>query len=262
MNKITNFLCLSLLLLGATALGMNILDEQLGRELLSAAASGNYEEVEILIAQGASIEAKDINGATPLSWAAGQGYENVCELLIGSKASIESKSNGGTTPLICAAAMNRDAACRLLIANKASIEAKDSNGWTPLMFAACYGYESVCGFLIDVQLEEARKNKAAVATFLGVARKRAENLPCLMQYDVAKMIARQACETVKRAKQPVIDQINMINIVEKRIALLGHLNQQMNTPINALKSEETVNKKINGLSGVGLKGVEGSTFYE
>ena len=141
MNKITNSLCLSLLLLGATALGMNpsyakasdyaypghpssprlrrtgqarpfditqgrllrqiihrrrlllslskytpdaMEDRLLNREqLIEAAKSGNSEEVERLIAQGASVDAKN-NGFTPLYWAAGNGHEAVCKLLISS----------------------------------------------------------------------------------------------------------------------------------------------------------------------------------
>jgi hypothetical protein len=113
-----------------------------------------------------------------------------------------------------------------------------------------------------VQLEEARKNKASVVTFLGIVRKRSYHLPCHMQYDVAKLIARQAFESVQQDKQLVVEQINEVFSLEKRTRLLEHLNRQMNVRINALKLEETANKKINGLSGVGLKGVEGSTFHE
>jgi hypothetical protein len=113
-----------------------------------------------------------------------------------------------------------------------------------------------------VQLEEARKSKAAIATFLGIVRKRSYHLPCHMQYDVAKLIARQAFESVQQDKQLVVEQINEVFSLEKRTRLLEHLNRQMNVRINALKPEETANKKINGLSGVGLKGVEGSTFHE
>jgi ankyrin repeat protein len=226
MNKITNFLCLSLLLLGATVLGMHKSDEKLGRKLLKAAMSGNFEEVERLIAQGASVEAKDIDGATPLSWAAGQGYEDVCKLLIGSKASIESKSNRGSTPLICAAAMGLDAVCRLLIIKKASIDVKDNEGCTALSWAASRGGDAVCNLLIDVRLGEVRENKAAIATFLGIMRKRRENLPCLMQYDVAKMIAHQALQL---AKWPLIEQLNEIGNSEIRAKWLVCVNQQMNS---------------------------------
>jgi hypothetical protein len=333
------------LLLGAIVLGMNPSfasplasegrliggtwqDEQLGQELLSAAKRGYFKVVERLIAQGASVEAKDNHGWGPLSWAAYNdheamcrllitkkasievknnygatplmhaaqfGYEAVCKLLIANKASVEAKNNDGWTPLIWAAANGHETICRLLIANKASVEAKDNDGWTPLIYAANCGHESVCKLLIankasievksndgwtplmraarcghdvvcmlliDVQLEEARKSKAAIATFLGVARKRSYHLPCHMQYDVAKLIARQAFESVQQDKQLVVEQINEVFSLEKRTRLLEHLNRQMNVRINALKLEETANKKINGLSGVGLKGVEGSTFHE
>lgn len=84
MNKITNFLCLSLLLLGATALGMNNPDEQ----LLDTARDGNFEEVKRLIEQSASIEVKDPFGSTLLILAAANGHEDICKLLIARGASV------------------------------------------------------------------------------------------------------------------------------------------------------------------------------
>jgi ankyrin repeat protein len=250
MNKITNFLCLSLLLLGATVLGMNVPDEQLGQELIEAVARGDLEAVKGLIEQGVSVEAEDILGWNPLVWGAMNGREAMCRLLIENKASLEAKDNDGCTALSWAAGSSHEAMCRLLIANKASVEAKDNHGRTPLIYAVMNSHEDICRLLIDAQLEEARKNKAAIATFLGIVRKRSHHLPCHMQYDVAKLIARQAFESVRQQKQLVIEQINIMGCytsiaynLEMRIRLLEHLNRQMNVPINALKSEETVNKK-------------------
>jgi ankyrin repeat protein len=278
MNKITNFLCLSLLLLGAIVLGMNPSfasplasegrliggtwqDEQLGQELLSAAKRGYFKVVERLIAQGASVEAKDNHGWGPLSWAAYNDHAAMCRLLIANNVSVEAKNNYGQTSLICAACNGHKAICRLLIENKAlveakdnygrtplswaatngykdvcrlliehksSVEAKDNYGWTPLMRAAWSGREGVCKLLIDVQLEEARENKAAIATFLGVARKRPGNLPCKIQKDIAQMIARQAFESVQQDKQSVIAQIRCDNQRTKENVLV-YVNQQMNS---------------------------------
>jgi hypothetical protein len=260
MNKITNFLCLNLLLLGATVLGMNNPDEQ----LLDAAHGGDLDEVEILIAQGASVnaknesrwtpliyaamrgyeavckllieknasvEAKDNDGRTPLIWAATMGHEAVCRLLIAKKALIEVKSNYGSTPLMHAAQFGYEAVCKLLIANKASVEAKDNDGWTPLIWAARCGHDVVCMLLIDVQLEEARKSKAAIATFLGIVKKRRDNLPCHIHYDVAKIIARQAFESVQQDKQCVVAQIGKGGIQALKDSLKAHVNQKLNESI-------------------------------
>ena len=219
MNKITNFLCLSLLLLGATVLGMNNPEIQ----LVAAAQSGDLEKVERLIELGVSVEAKEPCGSTPLILAANNGHEGVCRLLIENKASVEAKAMYGWTPLHGAANNGREAACRLLIENKASVEAKDNDGLTPLIIAAKWGQEDVCKLLIDVQV-----NKPAIVTFLGIVRKKGKNLPCHMHYDVSKIIA---CQVLQLAKWPVIEQIKEIKNPEKRAKWLAYVDQQLNSPI-------------------------------
>jgi len=188
MNKITNLLCLNFLLLGATALGM----DNPAKQLLDAVRRGNLGEVERLIREGVSIEAKDNDGWTSLFYASARGHEDVCWLLIVNKASVGAKSNGGSTPL---------------------------------MIAAEYGSKDVCKLLIDAQLESARKNKAAIATFLGIVRKRKQNLPCLTPNDVAKIIA---CQTFQLAMWPVIEQINQLEDQDKA-HWLAYVKQQMNS---------------------------------
>jgi ankyrin repeat protein len=260
MDKITNFLCLSILLLGATALGMDYTNAKLDQELLNASRNGNLEGVQRLIKEGASVEAKndygwsplllaakygqdamckllinknasveakDNYGRTPLLLAANYGYKAVCRLLIENKASVQVKNNNGSTPLHWAAFESHEAVCRLLIENKASVEAKNNDGLTPLERAACNGREGICRLLIDIQVERARKNKAAIVIFLGIVRKRSRNLPCHMHYDVAKIIACQAFETVQRDKRSVVEQINELN-KEKRTKWLAYIHQQMN----------------------------------
>jgi ankyrin repeat protein len=201
MNRITNFLCLSLLFLGAMAFGMDASKEPLGEQLNIAAECGDLDEVQELIAQGASVNAKDYYGRTPLIWGALNGHEDIC---------------------------------KLLIANKASVDAKDNDGLTPLYCAARYRHDVVCMLLLDVQLEEARKNKASVVTFLGIVRKRSYHLPCHMQYDVAKLIARQAFESVRQDKQPVIDAIKKSGDKVSIPLLLAHVKEQMNLPIEPI----------------------------
>ncbi len=194
MNKVINFLCLILLLLGATAQGMDRLDNQ----LLNAVWDRKFKEVERLIALGASVEAKDCFGNTPMIWAAREG---------------------------------RVAICKLLIENKASVLARDRSGHTPLMCAAYAGHEAVGRFLIDEQLKLPRQNKAAIVTFLGIVRKRSKNLPCHMHYDVAQLIARQ---TLQLAKWPVIEQVNHYWYNYSKDKWLAYVKQQMNSPYSTL----------------------------
>jgi ankyrin repeat protein len=188
------------------------------------------EEVEKLIAQGTSVEVEDSYGSTPLILAAVNGHEDICRLLIVHGALIEAQNNYGWTPLIWAASRGHMNVCRLLIEKNASVETKDDIGLIPLYYAADKGYEDLCKLLIDTQLKSARENKATIATFLGIVRKRGENLPCHMHYDVAKIIARQAFETVRQKKWPVIEQIHKLDDQEKA-QWSAYVKQQMNSPI-------------------------------
>jgi len=59
--------------------------------------------VELLIAKGADISAKNKNGCTPLHAAALGDQKEVVELLIAKGANINAKDNDGHTPLHTAA---------------------------------------------------------------------------------------------------------------------------------------------------------------
>jgi len=143
-DRITNILCITLLLLGATALGMNASGEQ----LLHAAELGNLKEVERLIKQGVSVEAKNRSGWTPLLLAASSGHNNVCRFLIAHNALVEVKNINGLSPLIVAATYGYEDVCELLIENKASVHVQNSHGWTLLLLAARNGHEAVSKVLL------------------------------------------------------------------------------------------------------------------
>lgn len=229
MKRIINFLCLSLLSVGAIDFGMNnsaeqLYGDQLARklhaqrlqldneqlnteQLIEAAKSGNLIEVERFIAQGVSVNAENDKGETPLLWAARKGHGAVCKLLIEKNALIDARDYKGYTPLFYTIVNHREAICKLLLENKASIDVEVNNGRSLLYYAMALFRKAECKLLIDMQLAPARKNKAAIKTFLGIARKRLDNLPCFMPYDVAKMIARYAFETVQRDNLSVIEQI-------------------------------------------------------
>jgi len=223
-DRITNILWLKLLLLGATALGMN----DPGEQLLGAVVNGDFEEVKRLIAYGASVEAENSYGLTPLMMASAYGHEAICRLLIARGASVEAKNNYERTALTFAAQEGHEGVCKLLIANRATIEVKDNRGWTPLVYAAEFSRDAVCKLLINIQLEPARKNKPAIATFLGIVRNRKQNLPCDVQKDIAQIIVRQVLQL---AQCLVIEQIKEIKTPEIEAQWLAYVKQPMNSPI-------------------------------
>ncbi len=69
--------------------------KQLNGMLLDAAENGKTKRAERLLKVGASIEAKDNDGWTPLMWAAWNGRTPTCALLLSKGADVNAKAGKG-----------------------------------------------------------------------------------------------------------------------------------------------------------------------
>jgi len=74
-----------------------------------------------------------------------QGYGRI---LVANKAEINAKDNDGRTPLSIAAGNGEKEMVGLLLANKAEVDAKDKKGETPLHYAAALGGKDVAELLL------------------------------------------------------------------------------------------------------------------
>jgi len=102
--------------------------------LHTAAARGHKEIVELLIVEGADVNAGD-KIITPLHLAAFHGQPEIAELLIAKGADVNARDSIGGTPLHDAALRGRKEIAELLIANGADVNAKSDIGETPLDWA-------------------------------------------------------------------------------------------------------------------------------
>lgn len=132
--------------------------------LIKAALEGQKEVVELLIVEGADINAKKVielpaaKGAdanareqiqlTPLLAAATGGHKEIVELLLTKGADINAMNEGGATALLAAVSEGYKEVAELLIAKGSDVKARDGNQLTPLHVAAYRGLKEVVELLI------------------------------------------------------------------------------------------------------------------
>jgi len=108
--------------------------------LAEAARVRNTEGVIILLAEGHDIDERDIQyDATALQWAAEYGHEGIVEILISNGAELNALNNQGRTALHWAALNSKLETCKALIKKGAKLNIRDEKGETPIDFAMSNG---------------------------------------------------------------------------------------------------------------------------
>lgn len=115
-----------------------------------AAMRGDVAQVEVLIAEGADINAAQGDGMTALHWAASHGNAEMASLLVGHGADITAGTRVGShTPVHVAASRAHSEVVRVLLEAGADPAARTSTGATPLHFAADAGDAASIRLLTD-----------------------------------------------------------------------------------------------------------------
>jgi ankyrin repeat protein len=110
-------------------------------------AVGHVEAVQKLLEGGAEIDARAINGATPLMEAAGTGYLDSLRLLLEKGADPNAKLHDGHTVLMAAAWRGRTEVARYLLSAGADVTARDDEGRTAIDIAIERGHKDTAELL-------------------------------------------------------------------------------------------------------------------
>jgi uncharacterized protein len=111
--------------------------------LFAAADNGCEELARMLIADGASILARDRHGAMPLAHAAREGRLKLASQLLADGAPIDARDIDGSTALFAAAEHQKPSTVTLLLANGADPNLAGRSGLTPLIAAAFAGNDRI-----------------------------------------------------------------------------------------------------------------------
>jgi uncharacterized protein len=112
---------------------------------LTAAALADQPAVaKLLLARGADVMARNSGGFTPLHAAAYSGSVSVAELLLDKGAVLDDAANkAGAAPLMLAVEENHVAMLELLIARGADVSKPEIHKYTPLMRAVFKGHKDI-----------------------------------------------------------------------------------------------------------------------
>jgi len=135
-------------LLIAKGANVNAKDDDGGTPLHRAVQEDHKDVAEFLIARGADMSARDENGQTSLYWAAYYGHMDIAKLLIDKGADVNAKNARGRTPLHRALTEGHSDIAKLFINKGADVNAKDEDGRTPLHRAVQKDHKDVAEFLI------------------------------------------------------------------------------------------------------------------
>ena len=135
--------------------------------IFSAVAKSRGNLVELLLAKGADVNAKDAFAESPLDSAVKEGLPEMVKLLIAKGAKVN--GDGGTTPLHKSASTGQKEIVELLLANGANVNVTIAFGDTPLDWADRNNKEDVAAILLKTR----RQNRGRV----GIRRQMRSPLP-------------------------------------------------------------------------------------
>ncbi len=127
--------------------------------LMTAAAIGNTQIVNLLLVSGADPNQRGSANRTALQYAVEKNHIDAATLLLNFGADINGYDNGRLTPLIMAADRNHEKLALLLIERGADVDIQHKQGFTALIDAARNGNENLVQALLEAGADKMLKTK-------------------------------------------------------------------------------------------------------
>ncbi|MBI3312171.1 MAG: bifunctional diaminohydroxyphosphoribosylaminopyrimidine deaminase/5-amino-6-(5-phosphoribosylamino)uracil reductase RibD [Candidatus Omnitrophica bacterium] len=176
----------------------------LDSDLIDAAVLGDAERVNLLLRQGARVNAQGAMGMTALMHAAQSGQAGTINELLLAGADVNARSRGGDTALACAAMAGHAGVIHNLVLWGADVHIPGFAGMTALMHAAQNGHTEAARVLISWGSDVNQMNEFGMTPLMFSARKgHLETLRLLLEMgsdlDTRERIADQTAEEIARA---------------------------------------------------------------
>jgi hypothetical protein len=117
--------------------------------LLGACIAGHVVVADTLILNGADVNTVDMNGVSPLMYAAAFDYVVMADMLLFYNANINAADYSGNTALHYSSFYENIEVSKQLVKRQANIDAADADGFTPLMIAAQNGYLELLALFLE-----------------------------------------------------------------------------------------------------------------
>lgn len=122
-------------------------------DILAAAARGDAARVTALLSSGASVEARDGSGRTPLLLATHGNHVEVARLLIAAGADVNAKDSISDTPFLYAGAEGRNDILKMTLQAGADLASTNRYGGTALIPAAHHGHPETVKMLLGTAIK-------------------------------------------------------------------------------------------------------------
>jgi ankyrin repeat protein len=124
-----------------------------------AARNGHVAVVQLLLDNGACVDAKDAYGLMPIHWAARRGREAVVRLLLGRGIDVNVRDANGGTPMHRAAEGGHIKIVRLLSVRGANVNMEDTSNSAPIHYAAKGGHGTLLKLLLEYGADSEDENQ-------------------------------------------------------------------------------------------------------